>query len=349
MNKIKYLLLIIFMISGCSTIKPVQYHNKNTSSTSNKTPDEVDLNLNNQPVVPSDKSTEIIPQEETVRIGDRGGDVYASNVQPTLGESGENKKLKIALSLGPGIYRAINYVSLLKILERQNLAPNIITGTDFGAIVAAMYANGMTPEVIEWNFYKYFKEKKKNKPYETDWVNEIDEFFLTKFKNVNIQDTKRKFFLTLYDHNTLKTFYFDKGNIRDLLLLNLRLSNNLKKSKSGQKYSTAFEKEVFNARLLKQLGADFTMAVDVLGSKFDFENSNEFLIGVYSRIAGRIAKEKKEFDYNITLPLGEMVLDSTENNSLYMQKTYDFMLKQTPVIIKKMQAKQNVMLHSGNE
>ena len=129
----------------------------------------------------------------------------------------------------------------------------------------------------------------------------------------------------------------------------LNFMNNLKKSKSGQKYSAAFEKEVFNARLLKQLGADFTMAVDVLGSKFDFENSNEFLIGVYSRIAGRIAKEKKEFDYNITLPLGEMALDSTENSSLYMQKTYDYMLKQAPVIIRKMQAKQNVMLHSGNE
>ena len=99
MNKLKYLLLIIFMISGCSTIKPLQYHNKNTSSrsqTSNKIPDEVDLNLNNQPVIPVDKSTVIIPQEETVRIGDSGGDVYASNVQPTVGESGENKKLKIA-------------------------------------------------------------------------------------------------------------------------------------------------------------------------------------------------------------------------------------------------------------
>jgi len=349
MNKVKFLLLIIFIVSGCSTIKPVQYRNQNSTSTSKKLPDEVDLNLNNQPVNPVEKATEIIPQEETVRIGDRGGDVYANNDQSPVNDSVENKKLKIALSLGPGIYRTINYVSLLKILERQNLAPNIITGTDFGAIVAAMYAIGMTPEVIEWNFYKYFKEKKKNKPYETDWVNEVDEFFLTKFKNINIQDTKRKFFLTLFDHNTQKTYYFDKGNIRDLLLLNLRLSNNFKKSKSGQKYSAAFEKEVFNARLLKQLGAEFTVAVDVLGPKFDFENSNEFLIGVYGRIAGRIAKEKKEFDYNITLPLGAMALDSTENSSLYMQKTYDFMLRQAPVILRKMQAKQNVMLHSGND
>ena len=104
-------------------------------------------------------------------------------------------------------------------------------------------------------------------------------------------------------NKTKKTYYFDKGNIRDLLLLNLKLSTDFKESKSGQKYSTAFEKEVYNARLLRQLGAEFTIAVDVLGTKFDFDVPNEFLIGVYGRTAGRIQKEKKDFDYAVTLPL----------------------------------------------
>ncbi|MDD4974477.1 MAG: patatin-like phospholipase family protein [Bacteriovorax sp.] len=347
MNKALTLLSIILILSSCSSVKTINTHDQKKSST---IPDKVDFDPYEHAHGPVEKPIDIIvPQEETVRIGERGGDIYANSDLGTVSGHVENKKLRIGLSLGPGIYRTINYVSLLKILERQNLAPDIITGTGFGAIVAAMYATGMTPEVIEWNFYKYFKEKKKNKPYEKDWINEIDEMFLTKFKNINIQDTKKKFFITLYDHNTKKTYYFDKGNIRDLLLLNLRLSNNFKESKSSQKYSTAFEKEVFNARLLRQLGAEFTIAVDVLGARFDFETTNEFLIGVYGRTAGRIQKERKDFDYSVTLPLNLMSLDSTKDSSFFMQKTYDFMQKQSPLIFKKIQAKLDSLSHSGNE
>jgi hypothetical protein len=342
MKNVLALVLILSLVNGCSSIKTIHSQNQKGSST---THDQVDLDLDGRP---DEKPIEIVPPEETVRIGERGGDIY-SNSSTTENNRTENKKLRIGLSFGPGIYRTITYVSFLKVLERQNLAPDIITGTGFGAIVAAMYAVGMTPEVIEWNFYKYFKEKKKNRPYEKDWLNEVDEMLLIKFKNTNIQDTKKKFFITLADHKTKKTYYFDKGNIRDLLILNLKLSNSSTDSKNNQKYTTAFEREVFNGRLLNQLGAEFTIAVDALGSKFDFETSNEFLIGVYGRTAGRIQKEKASFDYSVTLPLSTMNLDSTKDSSLFMQKTYEYMQRQSPVIFKKLQAKMDSVNHSGKE
>jgi hypothetical protein len=166
---------------------------------------------------------------------------------------------------------------------------------------------------------------------------------------LNIQDTKKKFFITLYDHKTKKTYYFDKGNIRNLLLLNLKLSNHLVESEKGQKYSAAFEKEVFNARLLRQLGAEFTIAVDSLGTKFDFRDTNEFLMGVYERTAGRIQREKKDFDYSVTLPLSTMNLDSTKDGPLFLQRSYEFMQKQSPILLKKIRAKLESMANSGNE
>jgi hypothetical protein len=341
MNKIVTLIFILLMLAGCSSIKPIRSHENNGQA---KSPDQVDMDMNTPG---NEKPVEVLPPEETVRIGDRGGDVYSNDTSDQA--HAQARKLRIGLSLGPGIYRAINYVSFLKILERQNLSPDIVTGTGFGAIVAAMYASGMTPEVIEWNFYKYFKEKKKTKPYDPEWIHEIDVAFLTKFKNMNLQDTKKKFFLTLYDHKTKKTYYFDKGNIRDLLLLNMRLSNHITESVNGQKYTTAFEKEVFNARLLRQIGAEFTIAADVLGSKFDFEQTNDFLIGVYGRVAGRIQKEKKDYDYSVTLPLSGMSLDSTKDLPLFMQKSYEYMIKQTPVISKKIQEKLDSLSNSGNE
>lgn len=344
MKKIVTLILLTLVVSSCSSIRPINSNTQKNSSNEPLNPDRVDLSIDS---TSTEKPVELGPLEETVRVGDRGGDVYSGTEQAD--GHAEYKKLRIGLSFGPGIYRTINYVSLLKILTRQNLAPDIVTGTGFGAIVAAMYASGMTPEVIEWNFYKYFKEKGNNKLYDSDWISEIDEAFLTKFKSLKIEDTKKKFFITLYDHKTMKTYYFDKGNIRDLLLLNLKLSNNYEESKKVQKYSAAFENEVFNAKLLRRLGAEFTIAVDALGTKFDFEKTNEFLIGVYGKVAGRIQKERKDFDYSVTLPLGGMSLDSSKDSALFLQRSYEYMQKQSPIIFKKIQAKLDSMANAGNE
>jgi hypothetical protein len=334
MKHIYALIVLVLFVSGCSSIKSKREHNDKNN------PDNVDMTVDGLP----GEKVDVKPQEETVRVGDRGGDVY-SNTETSEQPHGDIRKPRIGLNLGPGIYRTINYVSLLKILERQNLSPDIITGTDFGAIIAAMYASGMTPEVIEWNFYKYLREKRKSKPYDADWVADIDKSLLSKFKNLNVQDTKKKLFITLYDSTTKKTYYFDKGNIRDLLLLNLRLTTNPAQAKSGQKYSSAIENEVYNSKLLKQLGAEFTIAADVLGTKFDFDNANEFLFGLFGKTAGRIQKQKKDFDYIVTLPLNTMNLDSTKDGPLYLQKSYEFMQKQAPLIAKKLQVK----LDSGNE
>jgi hypothetical protein len=345
MSKSLILIVIIFLINSCSSIKNINNVESKRNSGSKINHDQVDLDINEHS---TGTKVDVTPQEETVRVGDRGGDVYSNNPSSAETNHFEYKKLKIGLSFGPGLYRTLNYVSFLKVLERQNHVPEIVTGTGFGAIVAAMYSIGMTPEVIEWNFYKYFKEKKKNKLYEKDWLNEVDEKLLVKFKNQNIQDTKKKFYITLYDNITKKTYYFDKGNIRELLLLNLKLSNNLSESKN-QKYSAAFENEVFNARLLKQLGAEFTVAVDVLGSSFQIESSSEFLNNVYQKIINKIKVEKKNFDYMVTLPLSMMNLDSTNEGPLYLQKSYVFMQKQSPLIQRKIQAKAESLIHLGNE
>lgn len=344
MKKLLLLFVNALILTSCSSLKTIHSH-KSSQSIEKIKPDRVDIVLDNAQKV--EKAIEVAPLDETVRVGEHGGDLYT--VDQSSEDQRERKKLRIGLSFGPGIYRTINYVSILKILERQNLSPDIITGTGFGAIVASMYAVGMTPEVIEWNFYKYFKEKRGNKPYDQDWFQEIDNTLLSKLRSFQIQDAKKKLFLTLYDHKTKKTYYFDKGNIRDLLLLNLKLSTDFKESKSGQKYSTAFEKEVYNARLLRQLGAEFTIAVDVLGTKFDFDVPNEFLIGVYGRTAGRIQKEKKDFDYAVTLPLSLMNLDSTKESPLFMQKSFEFMQKQIPVLVKKLNDKIESSINAGNE
>ena len=338
-----YFVFILVIASACSSIqqlppKPTNGTVPLVQTTSTNTPAHVDIGLPDEIGINGGATPQLIPNEETVRLGDRGGDVFTVDESATIGQ-GNSRKLRIGLSLGPGLYRTINYVSLLKFLERQNLTPQVVTGTGFGAIVAAMYASGMTPEVIEWNFYRYFKEKRKYRPYETEWLEEIDQLLLEKLKNKNIQDTPKKFYITLYNTKTKKTYYFDKGNLRDLLLLNMKLSNSVDTRKNTTQYTTAFENEVFNTNLMRRVGVDFTIGADVLGSKFDFEDSNEFLIGVYGRAAGRIARQKKGFNYFYSIPLSKMSLDSTENGAFYLLKTQEYVEAQSSGLKKLIQQK----------
>lgn len=335
-----FLCSFLILLTACSGIQPLQ-PKSSTGSTPQQTnaPAQVDMGLPNEIGINGGSTPQLIPNEETVRLGDRGGDIFTPvEDSATIGQ-GVSKRVRIGLALGPGLYRTINYVSLLKFLERQNLNPQVITGTGFGAIVAAMYASGMTPEVIEWNFYRYFKEKRKYRPYESEWLEEIDSLLLDKLKSKTIQDTPKKFYITLFNAKTKKTYYFDKGNIRELLLLNLKLSNSVDQRKAAVQYTTAFENEVFNAGLMKRLGVDFAIGADVLGSKFDFEDSNEFLIGVYGRAAGRITREKKGFDYFYSIPLQKMSLDSTENGAFYLLKTQEYVEAQSNRLKKLVQQK----------
>lgn len=336
-----FLCSFLIVLTACSGIQqlPPKPTPGSQATTHPNAPAQVDMGLPDEIGINGGSTPQLIPNEETVRLGDRGGDIFTPvEDSATIGQ-GVSKRLRIGLSLGPGLYRTINYVSLLKFLERQNLNPQVITGTGFGAIVAAMYASGMTPEVIEWNFYRYFKEKRKYRPYESEWLEEIDSLLLDKLKSKTIQDTPKKFYITLYNSKTKKTYYFDKGNIRELLLLNLKLSNSVDLRKPGVQYTTAFENEVFNAGLMKRLGVDFAIGADVLGSKFDFEDSNEFLIGVYGRAAGRITREKKGFDYFYSIPLQKMSLDSTENGAFYLLKTQEYVEAQSSRLKKLIQQK----------
>jgi hypothetical protein len=326
------LLAVLLIQTSCSSIRPLSQKGDDGTLS----PDQVDLSLPDGEVA-GEVSPTLTPSEETVRLGDRGGDTYTHSDSEAGPAS--SKRLRIGLSLGPGLYRTINFVSVLKSLERQNLAPQVITGTGFGAIVAAMYANGMTPEIIEWHFYRYFKEKNNYRLYSEEWVEDIDQYLLEKLKNKKIEDSSKKFYMTLFDVKTKKTYYFDKGNIRNLLLMNLRLTNSIKSKDKGTQYTAAFENEVFNANLMKRLGVDFSIGADVLGAKFDFEDSNEFLIGVYGRAAGRISRDKKSFDYFYSLPLSKMSLDSTQNGAFFLMETQKYAEAQGGALKKKIQQK----------
>ena len=338
-----FIFLVFIFLTACSGIKPIQrgHTNENVG---------VDLQIENQK--DSKKAEEPqanITKEETIRIGDNGGQVF-NQIEPSITDDKiDLKKIRVGLNFGPGLNRAINYVEVLKELEKNNIKLNVITGNEMGAVVAALYASGNTPEIIEWMFFKYFKEHKKSKIYSKEWIQEIDEYFLSKLRAQKIEDTEIKFYLTLYDRKTNKVYYFDKGNLRDLLLLNLRLKENPLVFKDGPEYAGAFQVETFNAKLLSGFGSDFNIAVDGLINKVSMGESNHEFVQVVLAASTRYQSEKKKFDYIINLPISEMPLDISSDTSMFVEKTHESVKKHLISLKKKIQSKLEFINSKSNK
>jgi len=125
------------------------------------------------------------------------------------------EKLKVGLALGGGGARGLAHIGVLKILERENIPIDLITGTSMGAIIGGAYALKKDISAIEKITKKYskisefnidfsFSEKeRKNKP-----------LFLKKMSDV----LKKAYILNL----ELRKKYIDDGEgvkkiIKDLV------------------------------------------------------------------------------------------------------------------------------------
>jgi len=67
-------------------------------------------------------------------------------------EEQKNQRKKIGLVLGGGGALGLAHIGVLRVLEEQKIPIDYIAGTSMGAIIAGMYASGMSPDEIEQSF-----------------------------------------------------------------------------------------------------------------------------------------------------------------------------------------------------
>ena len=109
------------------------------------------------------------------------------------------EKLKVGLALGGGGARGLAHIGVLKVLEKENIPIDFITGTSMGAIIGAVYALTKDISAIEKITEKYskisefnidlsFSEKeRKDKPF---FLKKMSDF-LKKGYILNLELTKK--------------------------------------------------------------------------------------------------------------------------------------------------------------
>lgn len=69
------------------------------------------------------------------------------------------KPVRIGLALGGGAARGFAHIGVIKVLEAQGLAPDLVVGTSAGAVVGALYASGSTGFELQKMAFKLEESK----------------------------------------------------------------------------------------------------------------------------------------------------------------------------------------------
>ena len=125
------------------------------------------------------------------------------------------EKLKVGLALGGGGARGLAHIGVLKVLERENIPIDLITGTSIGAIIGGAYALKKDISAIEKIAEKYSKISEFNIDFSFSEKERKDKlFFLKKMSDF----LKKGYILNL----ELRRKYIDEGEeikkiIKDLV------------------------------------------------------------------------------------------------------------------------------------
>jgi len=228
------------------------------------------------------------------------------------------KELAWGLALGPGLNRVICQVIAVKSLQEKGIKFSIYTGAGMGAIVAAYLAQGITPEIIEWNFHKFFEHSKELRPLTSEWLSLVKQDLLKDFIGVKIQSTKFTLLIPVYNNREGKIEFIRRGNLHVKLLENLKMS----KLKSGL-YSSSLERGRLSFNQIREIGVQKVVEINVLGDKIKFSHNEDYLFGLYGKLT-TLSKNSKA-DYLLKLPLDNFNLDTIADLPAHLQRSYKFM------------------------
>lgn len=128
----------------------------------------------------------------------------------------ETRPYRLGFALSGGGARGFAHVGVLRAFEERGIKPDIMVGTSAGAIVAALYADGYTPQHIIKLFSELNVRELVDVTLPRNSLLKIDKFmhFLeSKLHAKSIEELKIPTLITATDFDHGKSVAFDKGNL----------------------------------------------------------------------------------------------------------------------------------------
>jgi NTE family protein len=123
---------------------------------------------------------------------------------------------KIGIAFSGGGVRGISHLGVLQALNEMNIFPTQVSGSSAGAIVGAMYCNGLAPEeileiIIKTNYFKFMRPA-------ISWtgilsMDLIEQLFIKYFAENDFSKLKIPLSIAATDLKKAKVVYFSQGQM----------------------------------------------------------------------------------------------------------------------------------------
>ena len=185
--------------------------------------------------------------------------------------SAKLRKRKIGLALGSGVARGLAHIGVLEVLERESIPIDMIAGTSMGAIVGAAYASGKSARQIrefalDLGWKKMVPLLDLTAP-RTGFIGgrRIKKRLKEIIGEVSFADLAKPFACVTTDIVTGEEVVFRDGLVLDAVIVSISLPIIFRATKWQGRYLVDGSLVTpVPVRILKEMGADFIIAVNVL-------------------------------------------------------------------------------------
>jgi len=196
---------------------------------------------------------------------------------PGRGETGGSgmkpgTSMKIGLALGGGGAKGLAHIGVLRVLEEHGLVPDLLAGTSMGALVGALYSvMGDASEVEKFalgfektDLSRYLSLRVSSSGLVSD--RRVRELLERTFGTANIEDLSRPFFATAVDILSGEEVIFSRGPLAEAVMASISIPVVFPPcALHGRYLADGGLVDLVPVDVLKRSGADFVIAVNVLG------------------------------------------------------------------------------------
>ncbi len=224
---------------------------------------------------------------------------------------------KIGLILGPGGARAFAHIAVLHEFQKEKIPIHSISGLEFGAPMAALFAWKGFANDVEWQMMKL-----KPELFQKPWLEpqRTSDFLNLVFQKLKAEELRLPFACLSHNLSKSQLFVMRRGSLQQLLpycwpyppLMKPHLSN-----------ISGLRDPKLLADHLRSQGADYIVFVNVLGGKQSqpfLGQPDSFENIVWQEIASSVSKSPPGIDYVIQLNLDGYGLQAFDKRREIVQK-----------------------------
>ncbi|NDC60546.1 MAG: patatin-like phospholipase family protein [Betaproteobacteria bacterium] len=197
----------------------------------------------------------------------------------------EPKKIpKIGLALGGGAARGFAHIGVLQVLEEEGIKPDFIAGTSAGSLVAAFYASGKTGAQLTW------LADAMDESQLTDWTlpfagrgvlrgEALGKYISSQLNGLKIEDMKMPLGIVATDLQSGEGILFRRGDVAMAVRASSAVPSVFEPVRIGNRdYVDGGLVSPVPVRYVKQMGAQFIIAVDISSRPEDAKTSDIFKV-----------------------------------------------------------------------